>query len=216
MSTRTLNEKRQFMIRHHLKDRGISDERILSAFKTVPREEFTLESTRDSAYEDFPLPIGYGQTISQPYIVAFMVEKLDPKPENSVLEIGTGCGYQTAILSLLAKKVYSIEIIGVLVDTARRRLENLNYTNIEIIHGDGHSGWKEKKPFDKIIVSAAAHIIPVELTDQLAPGGRMVIPVGKTVWGQTLRIIEKDAEGKLSEKRSLGVRFVPLVKGELI
>lgn len=193
-------------------DRGIKDKRVISAFETIPREEFVLESTRDSTYEDFPLPIGFGQTISQPYIVAYMIEILDPQPGDTVLEIGTGCGYQTALLSILSEKIYSVEVIEHLAEESRKRLAGLNFSNIKIRHGDGHAGWKDKAPFDKIIVSAAAHSIPAALIDQLNPGGRMVIPVGRTVWGQTLRIVSKDENGIVREERSLGVRFVPLVK----
>jgi len=214
MPGKNLDSAKNFMLQHHLKDRGITDAKVLNAFHTVPRNEFVSPEWADASYNDSPLPIGYGQTISQPFIVAFMVDALKISPENSILEIGTGCGYQTAILSLLGKSVYSIEIVKQLADEAELRLKNLNFLNTDIRHGDGSHGWTESAPFDRIIVSAAARKTPPDLVKQLKPGGRLVIPVGRTVWNQTIRIIDKSATGNISETYSLGVRFVPLISND--
>ena len=167
-----------------------------------------------TAYANHPLPIGSGQTISQPYIVALSADLLNPKPGDVVLEIGTGSGYQAAVLAEIVSQVYSIELIESLGTTARKRLEDLGYRNIEVRIGDGYKGWPEKAPFDGIVVTAAAPHVPPALVEQLKPGGRMVIPVGGSGDVQYLKVLEKRADGGVTEKRVLPVRFVPLVPGK--
>ena len=203
------------MVQHQLIDRKIYDKEVLNAFGKVPRELFIMKGMEEATYDDCPLPIGYGQTISQPYIVAYMLESLRLKGNHSVLEIGTGCGYQTAILAEICKKVYTIEIIKPLLEVARKNLTKAGYNNVVFKSGDGNEGWKERGPFDRIIVSASAHRIPPALLDQLAIGGKMILPVGKTVWGQSLKLVEKLGKGRFQETKSLGVRFVPLVGSEI-
>lgn len=188
--------------------RGITNVRVLEAMRTVPRHEFVLRAQRSVAYEDRPLPIGYGQTISQPYIVAFMTEKLDPQPSDRVLEIGTGSGYQAAILSRLVQEVYTIEIVEPLAIRARTDLERLGYTNVHVRAGDGYEGWPEHAPFDDIIVTCAPESVPRPLIDQLKEGGQMIIPVGP-LWNQELILLEKE-EGQLRKRSVLPVRFVPM------
>ena len=189
----------------------ISDPAVLDAIKRVPRHQFVPEHLQDQAYEDRPLPIGQGQTISQPFVVALMTQALELTPESKVLEIGTGSGYQTAILAELAGDVYTVEVRPELQERARLILEDLGYTNIHYRVGDGWLGWPEEAPFDAIIVTAAAPEWPQALIKQLAEGGRMVIPVGERDWNQTLWLLTK-LDGQLI-KESLGpVRFVPLVK----
>jgi len=194
---------------------AVRDPRVLDSMRTTPRHRFVPAELVTNAYEDRPLPIGYGQTISQPYIVAKMTELLQPKAEHRVLEIGTGSGYQAAVLSRLVAHVYSIEIIEPLGTAARRRLETLGYKNIEVQVGDGYFGWPEKGPFDSIIVTAAANHIPPPLVEQLKPGGRMVIPVGNPFQTQMLMLVTKGDKGPRDlEVRSLmPVAFVPLVGG---
>ncbi|MBI2925510.1 MAG: protein-L-isoaspartate(D-aspartate) O-methyltransferase [Verrucomicrobia bacterium] len=189
--------------------RDIKSARVLTAMESVPRHEFVPEAVRGSAYADHPLPIGHGQTISQPYIVAFMTEKLDPKPTDKVLEIGTGSGYQAAILSALVAEVYTIEIVEPLAKRAEADLRRLGYKNVKVRAGDGYKGWPEAAPFDAIIVTCAPDHIPQPLIDQLKEGGRMIIPVGETSWNQELYLLEK--KGKEVKKRAvLPVRFVPM------
>ncbi len=188
------------------------DPRVIAAIRKVPREEFVPSSERDLAYINRPLPIGHGQTISQPFIVAIMTDMLAIAPESRVLEIGTGCGYQAAVLAELAARVYTIEVVAPLAEAARERLERLGYTNIECRVADGGLGWPEEAPFDRIIVTAAAPVMPDALIDQLAPGGRMVVPVGRAGFTQTLTLIGKDAEGRVTETPTLPVAFVPLVE----
>jgi protein-L-isoaspartate(D-aspartate) O-methyltransferase len=166
------------------------------------------------AYRNHPLPIGSGQTISQPYIVALSTDLLSPSPQDVVLEVGTGSGYQAAVLAEIVARVYSIEIIESLGKTAARRLEELGYGNVEVRIGDGYAGWPEKAPFDGIVVTAAAPRVPQALVDQLKPGGRMVIPVGGSGDVQHLKLLTKRADGGVDEKRVLPVRFVPLVPGK--
>ena len=184
--------------------------RVLDAFAEVPRHAFLPDTLRAAAYINRPLPIGHGQTISQPYIVALMTDLLDPKADDIVLEIGTGSGYQAAVLAKLVKQVYSLEIVAALAEQASERLRRLGYGNIEVRQGDGHAGWPEHAPFDAIIVTAAAPDIPPVLIEQLKPGGRLLIPVGSRYSGQDLLLIEKDRHGRVSQKSVLPVIFVPL------
>ena len=195
-----------------LRTEGINDARVLTALGRVPRQEFVRPGDRAYAYDNEALPIGGGQTISQPYIVALMTELADLTPTERVLEIGTGSGYQSAVLSRLAGEVYSIEIVPELARESAGRLRDLGYGNVTVKEGDGYRGWPEHAPFDAILVTAAPDRIPQPLLDQLAPGGRMVIPVGS--FFQELKVLTKDSNGKISEKDILPVRFVPMT-GEI-
>jgi len=188
---------------------------VLDSLRTTPRHRFVAADLVAYAYEDRPLPIGYGQTISQPYLVARMTELLEPKAEHHILEIGTGSGYQSAVLSPLVARVYTVEIIEALGTRARQRLADLGYKNIEVRVGDGYFGWPEKAPFDGIIVTAAADHIPPPLVEQLKPGGRMVIPVGNPFQIQTLMLVTKGSKGPrdLQVRSLMPVAFVPLVGG---
>ena len=188
--------------------RGINDQRVLAAMAKVPREEFVTPESRSASYEDGPLPIGYGQTISQPYIVAFMTEQLRPNPSDRVLEIGTGSGYQAAILAELVSDVYSIEIVEPLAKNAEATLQQLGYKNVHLKIGDGYKGWPDASPFDAIIVTCAPDKVPQPLIDQLKDGGRMVIPVGD-IFAQQLYLLEKK-NGQLKQSATLPVRFVPM------
>ena len=196
------------MVQEQLEDRDIEDPRVLEVMRKVPRHRFVPDIIRSQAYIDLPLPIGHGQTISQPYIVAFMTQALDLKAQDKVLEIGTGSGYQAAVLAEMAGEVYTIEIIEPLADRARETLKALGYENIHVRHGDGYQGWPSEAPFDAIIVTAAPETVPPALIEQLKEGGRMILPVG-TVWQELKLLIKKD--GKLLEKRLLPVSFVPMV-----
>ena len=202
--------QRQRMVEQQLKPRGIKDERVLAAMAEVPREEFIPADARAGAYKDGPLPIGYDQTISQPYIVAFMTEQLGPRPSDRVLEIGSGSGYQAAILSKLVADVYTIEIVEPLAKSAQATLQRLGYKNVHIKVGDGYKGWPEEAPFDAIIVTCAPENVPPPLVDQLQDGGRMVIPVGER-FAQQLYLLEKK-NGQLKESVTLPVRFVPMLR----
>jgi protein-L-isoaspartate(D-aspartate) O-methyltransferase len=184
--------------------------RVMDAIDAVPRHRFVPARELKYAYENRPMPIGYGQTISQPYIVALMTELLEPKPSDIVLEIGTGSGYQAAVLAKLVARVYTIEIVPQLAKGAVLRLEQLGYGNVEVRLGDGYYGWREHGPFDGIIVTAAANAIPPPLIEQLKPGGRMLIPVGAPFSAQELIVLTKDANGKVSTQSVLPVAFVPL------
>jgi len=186
------------------------DTRVLEVMRTVPRHEFVPSRLQAEAYAHRPLPIGYGQTISQPYIVAAMTALLDVDRDSRVLEVGTGSGYQAAVLAELVQHVYSIEIIPELADTARQRLQRLGYTNTTTRAGDGYYGWEEHAPFDAIIVTAAASHIPPPLLRQLKPGGRMVIPVGSAFLTQSLMLVHKDHTGQVTTRQVLPVAFVPL------
>lgn len=199
------------MVEDQIRRRGISDKRVLNAILTVPRHLFVRKSERRLSYIDGPLPIGHGQTISQPYIVAFMTEALKISSSNNVLEIGTGCGYQSAIISMLAKNVISLECIKKLAVSARSRLKNLGYSNISVHNANGLRGWNQEAPYDRIVGTAAPSSIPDALVDQLAPNGIMILPVGDSAFDQSLFIIKKNPRGKVTIKRSLGVRFVPMV-----
>ncbi len=201
---------RQRMIEQQLKPRGIKDERVLAAMAKVPREEFIPVDARADAYEDGPLPIGYDQTISQPYVVAFMTEQLRPKQSDRVLEIGSGSGYQAAILGELVAEVYTIEIVEPLAKSAEATLQRLGYNNVHIKAGDGYKGWPAQAPFDAIIVTCAPEKVPQPLVDQLKDGGRMVIPVGER-FAQQLYLLEKK-DGQLKESVTLPVRFVPMLR----
>ena len=203
-------QSRKDMIKTQIKARGIRDERLLQAMFRVKRHEFVPPQFRHLAYSDHPLPIGDKQTISQPYIVALMTELLELGGEETVLEIGTGSGYQAAILAELAAKVYTIEILETLAVKSKNLLKNLGYKNITVRCGDGYLGWPEQAPFDAIIVTCAPPEIPKALLDQLAEGGRMVIPVGKE--GQELKLLKKD-NGQVKTKSVIAVRFVPMLKG---
>ncbi|MBL7132279.1 MAG: protein-L-isoaspartate(D-aspartate) O-methyltransferase [Candidatus Omnitrophica bacterium] len=202
---------RNKMIKEQIISRGVKDQKVISAMEDVERHLFVPSRLRERAYDDGPLPIGYSQTISQPYIVAFMSEALNLEPEDIVLEIGTGSGYQAAILAEIVKKVYTIEILEPLAGQSRDRLKDLGYDNIEVKHGDGYLGWPEHAPFDKIIVTAAPSNIPMELVGQLKIGGKMVIPIGS--FFQELYLITKTKDGFV-KKALLPVRFVPMVKGK--
>ena len=190
----------------------VKDPRVLAAMRTVPRHQFVEKTLQSVAYGDFPLPIGYGQTISQPYVVALMTEMLQVKPDQKVLEVGAGSGYQAAILSLLAKEVYTIEIIEALALQAEERLRRLKYANIRVKVGDGYYGWKEVAPFDRIIVTCAAGLVPPPLLKQLKPGGKMCIPVGAAYSVQYLTMVEKSETGAITMRKSIPVRFVPLTR----
>ena len=187
--------------------------RVLAAVSKVPRHQFVPGDMVRSAYDNRPLPIGLGQTISQPFIVALMTDLLDLKPEHKVLEVGTGSGYQAAVLAELAREVYTVEIVEALAREAKARLETLGYRNVFARSGDGYQGWREHAPFDAIMVTAGAREVPPPLVQQLKPGGRLVIPVGPQLTGQQLIVIEKDAAGRTTTRNVLAVRFVPLTGG---
>jgi len=185
--------------------------RVMKAMANIPRDLFVPENLRNLAFENGPLPIGHGQTISQPYIVALMTDILNPQPGHNVLEIGTGSGYQTAVLSMLCKKVYTVERIHALNEIAKKRFDDLGYDNIETCVGNGYNGWKEHAPYDRIIVSAAASHIPMALIKQLKPGGKLVLPVGHMSMYQELIVVNKDLNNKITTHSILGVSFVPLI-----
>jgi protein-L-isoaspartate(D-aspartate) O-methyltransferase len=186
--------------------------RVRAAFEAVDRRDFVPPHEAHAAYDNRPLPIGHGQTISQPFIVAIMTELLDPAPGDVVLEVGTGSGYQAAVLAKLVARVYSIEIVAPLAAESKARLARLGYGNVAAREGDGYAGWPEHAPFDKIIVTAAAPAVPPPLVEQLKPGGRMVIPVGGQHDYQTLTVIAKAADGSIAEQRTFAVGFVPLTR----
>jgi protein-L-isoaspartate(D-aspartate) O-methyltransferase len=197
-----------------LRAAGVEDERVLAAVRAVPRPAFVGEEQREEGWSNLPLPIGGGQTISQPYIVALSSDLLQPKPGDVVLDVGTGSGYQAAVLAEIVKQVYSIEILESLGKSAAARLAEMGYGNIEVKIGDGYAGWPEKGPFDGIVVTAAAPRVPEALVAQLKPGGRMVVPVGGSGDIQYLTLLVKRADGGYDERRFLPVRFVPLVPGK--
>ncbi len=198
---------RMNMVKYQIQNRGIKDKKVLEAMQEVKRHQFVPDYLRDEAYNDHPLPIGHDQTISQPYIVAAMTELIQPQPEDKVLEIGTGSGYQAAVLAKVVKDVYTIEIVEPLGKHAKKRLEELGYENVHVRIGDGYKGWPEEAPFDKIVVTAAPHKIPQPLVEQLKDNGRMVIPVG--TGSQQLMLLQKK-DGELKKQSIYPVRFVPM------
>src|ERR1019366_701287 len=202
--------RRLIMVRDQIEARGIKNPEVLAVMRTVPRELFVPESVRPQAYDDHPLPIGFGQTISQPFIVGLMTELLDAKKNHRVLEIGTGSGYQAAILSRLAGELYSIEIVPELARSAAETLSRLGFRHVTVREGDGYRGWPEKAPFDRIILTAAPPEIPQVLLDELKPEGRLIAPVGVGV--QNLVVVQKSVDGKTTIQTVLPVRFVPMIK----
>ena len=201
-------EARRAMVEIDLAGRDITDRRVLQAMGHVPRHQFVPPDLRRSAYDDRPLPIGFGQTISQPYIVALMTQLAQPRAESRALDVGTGSGYQAAVLAELCKEVYGIEIVDSLAKEAAERLRRLGYTNVDVRAGDGYRGWPEKAPFDVIIVAAAPDHVPPALVEQLAPGGRLVLPVGRSY--QQLIVVEKLPDGATRQRRAGAVAFVPM------
>jgi protein-L-isoaspartate(D-aspartate) O-methyltransferase len=205
---KTFAKARRRMIEQQLRSRDIRDLRVLDALGEVPRHRFVLAEDLDIAYADHPLPIGFDKTISQPYVVALMTELAAPKPTDRILDIGTGSGYQAAILSLLCREVFSVEILQPLADAAAHRLAALGYANVTVRCADGYRGWPEHAPFDAIVVAASPNHVPQPLVDQLAPGGRLVLPLGG--YPQQLTVIEKHADGSLSRRNAAPVLFVPM------
>jgi protein-L-isoaspartate(D-aspartate) O-methyltransferase len=205
--------RRNMLVEEQIERRGVRNPEVLRAMRSVPRHEFVPTELRDNAYDDRPLSIGYGATISQPYIVAAMTELLEPARGLHVLEIGTGSGYQAAVLSLLVGKVYSIEIVPELAASATATLKRLGYTNVEVRHGDGYKGWPENAPFDRVILTAAPRDVPQALLDQLKPGGTLVAPIGGP-YEQHLLVIEKTPDGKIKRRAVFPVMFVPMIPGK--
>ena len=208
-------EERERMVARQIQARDVRDPNVLKAMRTVPRHAFIRFIEQRYAYTDSPLPIGFDQTISQPYIVAFMTEALQLKPNSKVLEIGTGSGYQAAVCAEIAERVYTIEIVEGLADRAKKCLKELGYSNVFTRFGDGFFGWKEEAPFDAIIGTAAAGRIPEPLLEQIKPGGRMILPYGSPRGFQYLVVVTKDKEGKISKENVMPVRFVPMT-GEVM
>lgn len=206
-----LQARRHEMVEQQIRQRGVTDARVLNAMRAVPRDRFIPPSLMNQAYDDGPLPIGFGQTISQPYIVAYMSEVLKLDPSHKVLEIGTGSGYQAAVLGELAREVYTIEIVPELAERAEGALQALGTTNVHVRSGDGYGGWPEQAPFDRVMVTAAPEELPRPLIDQLAPGGLLVIPVGTQGGPQWMTIVEKTATGVV-ERRTIPVQFVPFTR----
>ncbi len=203
-------KRRQAMLEQDIKARGIKDGKVIWVMGRVPRHLFVDEHLRAKAYEDYPLPIGEGQTISQPYVVALMTEALRLRPTDRVLEIGAGSGYQAAVLAEIVKEVYTIEIRKGLAEKAERRLKDLGYKNVKVKYGDGYFGWEEYAPFDAIIITASANYIPPPLIRQLKEGGRLIIPLGSTVYYQTLTLATKE-RGELNLEQIAPVAFVPMI-----
>jgi len=204
------SQQRTVMIEHDIKGRGIKDEKVLNAMGKIPRHLFVDKSLRNRAYADHPLPIGEGQTISQPYVVALMTEALKLKQTDKVIEIGTGSGYQAAVLAEIVKEVYTIEIRKPLADMATKRLKDLGYHNVKVKYADGYFGWKEYAPFDAIIITASANHIPPPLIKQLKEGGRLILPLGSTLYYQTLTLVIK-RKGDLDVEQMGAVSFVPMI-----
>ncbi len=202
------DRQREQMVNRQIINRGISHELTIEAMRAVPRHEFVPQAQRRNAYSDSPLPIGYGQTISQPYIVAYMTDIIQPESHHRVLEIGAGSGYHAAVISKVVDRVYTIEIIPELGESAKERLEQQGFDNVEVKIADGYYGWEEHAPFDAIVVTAAAEHIPPPLIEQLKDGGKMVIPVGSPFFVQQLMLVEKKGE-KITTRNLMPVRFVP-------
>ena len=211
--TQDYEKARKRMVTGQIARRGIKDRNTLKAMRKVERHLFVPPMYMHMAYDDSPLSIGYGQTISQPYIVAYMTELIKPRPGDKILEIGAGSGYQAAVLAEIVDKVYTIEIIDELAKTASERLQKLGYNNVEVINGDGYYGLEEEAPFDAIIVTAASEHIPPSLIKQLKDGGKMIIPVGSPFFVQTLMLVEKK-KGKISTSSLMPVRFVPFTRSQ--
>lgn len=211
---KTIDYKRDIMIREHLIGRGIRDQAVIRAMREVPREAFINADMAEQAYDDHPLHIGEGQTISQPYIVAYMIESLEPSDTDRVLEIGTGSGYAAAVLSRVVTTVYTVERLALLAESATERLAHLGYNNVVVHQGDGTLGWAEHAPYDAIVVTAAAPKVPKPLLDQLAIGGRLVIPVGDSLDIQLLLRVRRLSEDRYTDEHLCGVRFVPLIGTE--
>ena len=204
-------DERQSMVDIYIRGEGIRNPNVIRAMRTVPRHAFVLPSDLDRAYRDHPLTIGLGQTISQPYIVAFMTEALKLSADSNVLEVGTGSGYQAAVCAEIARNICTIEILDELAKSAEGRLKELGYRNVFVKAADGYFGWKEKGPFDAIIITCTAGFVPPPLIEQLKPGGRMILPLGSPFGAQTLVLITKDNKGQVHSKSLLPVRFVPMV-----
>ena len=205
-----MSDMTKTMVANQLQKRGINDTAVLDAMSIIPRHRFVSKIYRPMAYTDNPLPIGHGQTISQPYIVALMTELLQVDLKQKVLEIGTGCGYQTALLCILTKRVITLEVLSTLSTKSRKRLKTLGYDNVDCHCADGKNGWSKEAPYDRILVSAAPETIPEVLIEQLAPNGRMVIPIGP-LYNQFIYIITENQNGHVNKEKSTPVRFVPLV-----
>jgi protein-L-isoaspartate(D-aspartate) O-methyltransferase len=205
--------ERDRMVREQIEARGIHSPLVLKAMREVPRHKFVPPQQADAAYRDSPLPIGYGQTISQPYIVALMTELLKVERTHRVLEIGTGSGYQAAVLSKLAGQVYTIEIVPALAQSARTELAAQGIKNVLVRNGDGYQGWPDQAPFDRILLTAAPPDIPLVFYDQLKPGGRLVAPIGRQLLEQELIVVDKDEKGGIARRSIIPVRFVPMVPG---
>lgn len=206
-----LKEERERLVKETIENRGVKDRAVLNAMRSVKRHLFVPENMVANAYDDRPLPIGYGQTISQPYMVAYMTEVINPKPEFKVLEIGTGSGYQAAVLGEIVKEVYTIEIVPELGNAAAERLRKAGYKNVQVKVADGYHGWKEHAPYDAIVVTAAAEFVPPPLIDQLKDGGKIVIPVGSPFLTQTLMLVQKKGK-RVTTKSLMPVAFVPFTR----
>ena len=204
-------KKRAAMVKRQIAARGVKDARVLDAMNTVARERFVPNDMQKYAYNDCPLPIGLEQTISQPYMVALMIELMELRPDDCVLEVGTGSGYAAAVGALLAREVYTVERHALLAERARRRLELEGYRNVHVLHGNGYHGWAEHAPYDAILVSAGGTEVPTALREQLAVGGRLVIPVGETPYHQQLLKVRRETEHRYDEEWLGAVAFVPLV-----
>jgi len=212
ISQDNFQQARQEMVTQQLAARGITDKATLDAMRTVERHKLVPQSQVRHAYEDRPLPIGHGQTISQPYIVAYMTEIINPKPGMKVLEIGTGSGYQAAVLAEIVDEVYTIEIVDALAGSATKSLNEMGYTNVHVKAADGYYGWEEHGPFDAIVVTAASEFIPPPLIAQLKEGGKMIIPVGAPFTTQNLMLVEKEKDGKWKTRNLFPVKFVPFTR----
>jgi len=207
--------QRERMVREQIQSRDVHAPEVLEAMRAAPRHLFVPQQLRPQAYEDYPLPIGHGQTISQPYIVGLMTQLLEPKKDLRVLEIGTGSGYQAAVLSPLVKHVYTVEIVPELARDSSELLKKLGYRNVTVRQGDGYLGWPEEAPFDRILLTAAPPEVPRTLLNQLKPGGKLVAPVGSALLGQDLVVIDKSVKGELRRRSVIPVRFVPMVRSKL-